>query len=150
LCAGVEAGQQSGQERLPFAELPIVRASDFRDTKLTFVGVRMDQGFRQTVRIYGLDGNSSGAVQVRAYDLETEELVYDETMFLWPLTAERLADGTALRPSFTMECDLSKDIPPNGHNVRIEMEPLTAGLRFWAFVSVANDRTQHFYTITPR
>jgi hypothetical protein len=90
----VESGDRDHPETHSFAELPIVRASDFRDTKLTFVGVRMDEGFRQAVRIYGLDGNQWAAVQVRAYDLASAELVYDDTMVLAPTSDERLPDGT--------------------------------------------------------
>lgn len=146
----VEGGDRDHPEGHSYAELPIVRASDFRDSTLTFVGVRMDEGFRQTVRIFALDGNNYGAVQVRAYDLVTGELVYDDTMLLWPLSDERLADGRAMRPSFSMECDISKDIPANGHNIRLEIEPLTPGLKFWAFVSVTNNKTQQFYTVVPR
>jgi hypothetical protein len=117
---------------------------------VTFVGVRMDEGYRQTVRIFGLDGSSFAQVQVRAYDLATEELLYDEPMWLWPLSGERNEQGQALRPSFTMECDLSSEIPASGRHVRIEIEPLTEGMKFWAFVSVTNNKTQQFYTVVPR
>lgn len=34
--------------------------------------------------------------------------------------------------------------------VRAEIEPLTEGLRYWAFVSVTNNETQHVTTITPQ
>jgi hypothetical protein len=146
----VESGDRDKLEDRTFAELPIVRASQFVDKKISFVGVRMDPGFRQTIRIFGLDGTTYGTVQVRAYDLTTEQLVYDETMWLWPMSDERNEQGLALRPSFSMECDLSADIPANGHHVRIEIEPLSEGLKFWAFVSVTNNKTQHFYTIVPR
>jgi len=146
----VESGDRDNQEDHAFAELPIARASDFVSTKMTFVGVRMDPGYRQTLRVFGLDGTTFGKVQVRAYDLSTEKLVYDETMWLWPLSDERNEQDQALRPSFTMECDLSSDIPANGRHIRIEIEPLTEGLKFWAFVSVTNNKTQQFYAITPR
>jgi hypothetical protein len=146
----VESGDRDNLGDRSFTELPIVRASDFVDTKMSFVGVRMDPGFRQTIRIFGLDGTTSGQVQVRAYDLATEELVYDEPMWLGPLSDERNDQGQALRPSFSMECDLSSDIPANGRHVRVEIEPLSEGLKFWAFVSVTNNKTQHFYTIVPR
>src|SRR5437764_7910459 len=146
----VESGDRDNVEDRSFAELPIVHASEFVDRKISFVGVRMDPGFRQTVRIFGLDGTTYGKVQVRAFDLTTEEMVYDETMWLWPLSDERNEQVQALRPSFSMECDLSSDIPANGHHVRIEIEPLSEGLKFWAFVSVTNNKSQHFYTIVPR
>lgn len=145
-----ESGDRDHPEDRSFSELPIVRASEFRDTKVTFVGVRLDEGFRQTVRIFGLDGTRYDQVAVRVYDLATEKLLYDEPMLLFPLTDEQNASGQALRPSFSMECDLSSELPPTGGHVRIEIEPLTEGLKFWAFVSVTNNKTQHFYTVVPR
>jgi hypothetical protein len=33
--------------------------------------------------------------------------------------------------------------------VRVEVTPLTEGLRFWTFVSITNNETQHVTTITP-
>src|SRR4051812_2802111 len=77
----VESGDRDNLDDHSFAELPIVRASEFVSSKMSFVGVRMDPGFRQTVRIFGLDGTTYGTVQVRVYDLVTEQLVYDEAMW---------------------------------------------------------------------
>ena len=148
----VEASDRDHLDERAFTELPIARESDFRDTKLSIVGVRMDQGFRQTLRIFGLDGNTYGIVMVSAIDLATNEILYWEPHVLWPLSDEQAGNGRALRPSFTMECDLSREIPQylDGRNVRVELEPMTDGLKFWAFVSITNNKTQQFYTITPR
>lgn len=148
----VEASDRDKMDERAFAEIPIARESDFRNAKLNIVGVRMDPGFRQTLRIFGLDGNNYGVVMVSAYDLATDELLYWEPHILWPLSDERTASGQALRPSFTMECDLSREIPQylDGRNVRVELTPMTEGLRFWAFVSITNNKTQQFYTVTPR
>jgi len=148
----VEASDRERLDERSFAELPIARESDFRDTKMNIVGVRMEPGFRQTLRIFGLDGNNYGIVMVSAFDLNTDELLYQEPHFLWPLSAEQSTDGRALRPSFTMECDLSQELPDylDGRNVRIELEPLSEGTKYWAFVSITNNKTQQFYTITPR
>jgi hypothetical protein len=146
----VESSDLDHPEDRSFGELPIVNANEFRETKLTFVGVRLDEGFRQGLRIFGLDGTKIGQVEVRVYDLATNDLMYDEPMTLWPLSDERNADGQSLRPSYSMECNLSADIPHTGRQVRIEIEPLTEGLKIWSFVSVTNNRSQHFYTIVPR
>jgi len=131
-------------------ELPIARTSDFRDSKLTLVGLRMEPGYRQALRIFGLDG-TFGEVMVRAYDLSTNALLYEEEHLLWPLTDERTADGRPLRPSMSLECDLFSEMPElNGQYVRLEIEPITPGYRIWSFISVTNNKTQHFYTIVPR
>ena len=34
--------------------------------------------------------------------------------------------------------------------LRVEIVPLTAGLRYWAFASVTNNATQHVTTVTPQ
>jgi hypothetical protein len=34
--------------------------------------------------------------------------------------------------------------------VRIELEPITPGLQYWAFISITNNKTQHFYTVLGR
>lgn len=146
----VESGDTyTGGDR-ELQELPIARASDFRESKITLVGLRMDPGYRQALRIFGLDGTIGEAV-VRAYDLSTNELLYEETHILWPLSEGRTADGHPLRPSLSLECDLFSEIPDlHGQYVRIEVEPITPGYKIWAFVSVTNNKTQHFYTVVPR
>ena len=148
----VEASDRDHLDERSFTELPVARASDFTNKTINIVGVRMDPGFRQTLRIFGLDGNSAGEVMVRAYDLKSGWLLYEDPHWVWPLSAEQNADGQAMRPSFTMECDLSKELPDylDGRNVRVELEPMTEGLRIWGFVSITNNKTQGFYTITPR
>lgn len=131
-------------------ELPIARMSDFRDSKLTMVGLRLEPGYRQALRVFGLDG-TFGAVMVRAYGLESNVLLYEEEYFLWPLTEERTADGRPLRPSMSLACDLFAEVPwLNGQYVRVEIDPVTPGTKIWAFISVTNNQTQHFYTIVPR
>jgi hypothetical protein len=139
-------------DNVAFAELPIVRASEFRDTKIDIVGVRMEPGFRQSLRLYALDGTTYTAVDVRAYDLASDDLLYQEVHWLMPLTDQRTPSGEALQPGFNMECDLSKELPDllDGRNVRIEVDPLTPGAKIWAFVSITNNKTQHFSTVTPR
>jgi hypothetical protein len=135
-----------------FTELPIIRASEFRDTKIDIVGVRMEPGFRQSLRLYALDGTVYSAVNVRVFDFATDDLLYEEVHWLMPLTAQRTPNGDALQPAFNMECDLSKELPEllDGRNVRVEVEPLSAGMKIWAFMSITNNKTQHFSTIVPR
>lgn len=45
---------------------------------------------------------------------------------------------------------MSENLERNGQKVRVEIEPLTPGLKYWAFLSVTNNKTQHFYTVTAR
>jgi hypothetical protein len=132
-----------------FTEIPIVRARDFRTGKMQFIGVRMDEGFRQTVRIYGLDGTQWAFLNMSVYDFNTQELLHSCLHHVAPLDGQD-AQGRDLRPAFGMECDMSDHVPADGRKVRIELEPITEGLRYWAFLSITNNETQHFYTVMPR
>ena len=145
----VESSERSRLEERAFTELPVVRAGDFREGKMQLVGVRMDPEFRQTIRMYGLDGLQYGEIMMRVYALGSGEKIHECVHYLWPLTSEKTAEGLQLRPSFGMECDMSEHVPADGSKVRIELEPLTPGLKYWAFMSITNNKTQHFYTVLP-
>ena len=144
----VESCERSRTEERSYTELPIVRESEFRAGKIQIVGVRMDEGFRKTLRIYGLEGSEWAAVRVRVFPLNFAWAAYEHHYALIP--APKLANGRDSAPSFNMECDLSDYVPDSEYPVRVEIEPITPGARIWAFVSVTNNVTQHFYTVVPR
>jgi hypothetical protein len=148
----VESSELNHPEERSYTELPIVRTSDFREGKTQFIGVHVDPDFRQTVRTYGLDGTQSGTLMMRVYSLKTGELEHECLHYVGPLTPtpEVTADGRQLRPAFGMECDMAEHIHAHGQRVRIELEPLTQGLKYWAFLSITNNKTQHFYTVMPQ
>jgi len=146
----VESSERSRLEERSYTELPVISTREFTSKKMQFVGVRVDPDFRQTVRIYGLDGQAHGALMMRVYNLESGEKIHECIHFVAPLTSEKTAEGRDLRPAFGMECDMSNHIPADGRKVRIELDPLTEGLKYWAFISIANNKTQHFYTVLGR
>jgi hypothetical protein len=146
----VESSSKNDLEARSFTELPIIRPSEFTEGKLQIVGLRMDPGFRQTVRMFGLDGAMSGYVLMRVYKLDSNELLFDWPFYIGPISNERTSDGKMLRPAFGMECDISAYLHSYGQKVRIDLESMTPGLKFWAFISVTNNKTQHFYTVLPR
>jgi hypothetical protein len=146
----VESSERSRLDERSYTELPIVSSRDFTSKKMQFVGVRVDEGFRQTVRMYGLDSQKHGQVMMRVYPLDSSELLHSCVHDIYPMSSETTTDGRALRPAFGMECDMSEHIPVRGQKVRIELEPITPGLQYWAFISITNNKTQHFYTVLGR
>jgi hypothetical protein len=146
----VESSERSRLDERSYTEIPIVSARDFTTKKMQFVGVRVDQGFRQTVRMYGLDGDKAGKVMMRVYPMDSSVMIHECVHEISPITLEKTADGNDLRPAFGMECDMSEHIPANNQKVRIELEPITEGLEYWAFISITNNKTQHFYTVLGR
>jgi hypothetical protein len=144
----VESSHREGEASF-FTELPVVREREFAH-RVDLVGVRIDEGYRQTLRIYGLDVPAGTEVRMRIHDLESNEVLHEH---IHPLHA--LADGAEsavdMAPTFSMECDLSShDTSLRGKHLRVELQPLkSSGAKIWAFVSITNNDTQHFYTILP-
>lgn len=145
----IESAARANPGDRSFNEMPVIPTSQFRDGKMEFIGVRMDPGFRQAVRIYGLDG-APAEVMMRVYPLGSNELLHSCVHYLDVMSSEVNEDGLPLRPSLAMECDMSDHVASYGQRVRIELEPITPGLKYWAFISVTNNKTQHFYTLLPQ
>ena len=146
----VESSETTRPAERSYTELPVVRESDFRADKIQIVGVRLDTGFRKTLRIYGLNGLEFGKVRVRVYDIASSIPAWEHEYTLYPQAGAN-AQGNAISPSFNMECDLTGYVAATYERpVRVELEPLTEGTRIWGFVSITNNVTQHFYTVTPR
>jgi hypothetical protein len=145
----VESSETNRPEERSYTELPVVRESDFREGKIQIVGVRMDDGFRKTLRMYGLDGSRPTAVRVRVFDITSNTPAYEHEYSLMP-HAGLDENGLEMSPTFNMECDLSDYVGNYEHPVRVELESKTPGAKIWGFVSVTNNVTQHFYTVVPR
>jgi hypothetical protein len=113
-------------------------------------------GSRQTLRIYELDARvRQASVRVRMYRIAPENrepgaapdpLLGESTLGLQFPSPETLD----AHPGYAAVSDLSSIAPPgSATRVRLEIEPVTPGLRLWAFVTVVNNETQHATVITP-
>jgi hypothetical protein len=127
-------------------EIPIVRESDFKTNRITFVGVPTDARFRNTLRIYG---ESPIDVLVTVGDL--------------PPVRVRLTGGFTFpggidlsdffRPSYVAFSSFPTGIAPV--RVTVEADPdfvslLPIEVPLWAFITVTNNDTQVISTITPQ
>ena len=151
--------------------IPVVHESDIFSGPFELLDVPVDARFRSGLRIY--DWDSDGAdprlVRVRIYDLCGLAIIGDPCSDV-PLidttiavAGEAFDGGFPIMPAFTSISDLVGAFPPlanvkpqlTGPNslrpaaVRIELEPITPGLRIWAFVSATNNDTQHVTVIAP-
>ncbi|MGA7614526.1 MAG: hypothetical protein WBX15_05030 [Thermoanaerobaculia bacterium] len=124
-------------------ELPIVRQGDTFTRTLGLLNVPTSPAFRSTLRIYDYDIRLRSDVRVRFYDMITDELLAEV-----PVT---LSTNSAYRPPQARMIDVAAIYPHlrSAETVRISVEPVTPGLRFWAFVSVTNDVTQHVTMVRP-
>jgi hypothetical protein len=139
-------------------ELPVPREAAFRNSRFSLVDVPVTPGFRQTLRVYEIDGTPRVAsVRIRAYRLnpsrtqpfgDPDELL-GETDVPLAFTASQAA--LPEYPGYAQVTDLSTFAPLGDvERLRLEVEPVTPGLRLWAFVTVIHNETQHATVITPQ
>ena len=152
---GLRFRDLSRQATTAGTSLPMPRDPDFRSQKFSLLDIPLADGFRQTLRIYELDGTERSAlVRVRLWrpraarpDGEPDGLLGEAT---YPLQFSPTDLGVE-KPGYAQITDLSTIAPlGDAETVRVEIEPVTEGLRLWAFVTVIHNETQHATVISPR
>lgn len=128
-------------------EIPVVREAELRSGRLSLVNVPLGEGLRQMLRIYQARnrGDALGQVRIRFFRMR-EIPTPDDAPFREEVVT---LDG----PSFhdLGYAQLSHFGAPFGLSaVRIEIEPITPGLMYWALVTVINNETQLLTTVTPQ
>ncbi len=139
-------------------ELPAPREGAFRTSRFSLIDVPVTEGFRQTLRIYELDGTPRDAVvRVRIYRLDPDrrwvnegpdELLGETEL---ALSFGGIPDELIEYPGYAEVTDLAAIAPlGDAERLRIEIEPVTEGLRLWAFVTIIQNDTQHATVISPQ
>lgn len=137
-------------------ELPVVREREFRDTPIYLLDIPVREGFRQHLRVYGATSPSGMAdVRVRVYNGLSNSLLSEHALSLAPAEGAPRLPPEGYRPALPAYAEISslRDVVASisgVDTVRLEVAPLTIGLRFWAFVSVTNNDTQHVTLVTPQ
>jgi hypothetical protein len=134
-------------------EIPVVRESELLSRRAQLLDVPVRQDFRQLLRIYDPYARPGSKVRVRLYVSETETLLVERDVELQAPTANNSTSPLQLpvRPGYA-QLMLGDILPDQAgpDTIRVEIEPLTAGLRFWAFVTVTHNATQHVTVVTPQ
>lgn len=135
-------------------EIPVVHEDKFLSGRTELLDIPARSGFRQFLRIYDPFARG-GSVIVRLFGVSPngETLVGERTVALEVPPDNDKASPLALpvRPAYAQL--LLADVFPNisaFQTVRVEVEPQGEALRYWAFVSVTNNDTQHVTTVTPQ
>lgn len=139
------------EERTAGAEVPIVRDADFTSDVIALLNIPVIPEVRHTLRIYDADGRDETLVRIRIYSgFESEPRV---EVVRGLRTLIRQSTTTAFlptHPAYAQE-ELLPLLPPGPlEPLRVEIEPVTPGVRLWAFVSITNNETHHVTVVTPQ
>jgi hypothetical protein len=136
-------------------EVPVVRKEQFRSGKLSLIDVPTGSGFRQVLRIYDLDGSRVAQITIRIYKVNPDRTLPfpdPDPLLGSAVRSFRIPSPNvaAIYPGYIEVADLNAIAPLSGtERVRIEIEPVTPGLQYWAFAAVVNNDTQHLTVISP-
>jgi hypothetical protein len=145
----LRAQDLSRQSQTWGTEIPVVREAEFLTSTAQLLNVPITDEFRQTLRIYEVESRSHAEFIVRVYEQESNLLLGERTLLTrgfgdpdWGIPRRPGSVGAGLLDLFAL--------PQSVTRVRVEVTPVTTGIRFWAFISVTNNETQHVTTITPQ
>jgi hypothetical protein len=136
--------------------VPVVHEDDAYRTTMTLLDIPVSDRFRSMLRVYDFDPDATRKVLIRIYATnasakQPELTPPDRLLTEFPVTLALLnPELQSLHPAYA-QVSLS-DIPEvrTAETVRIEVVPQSPAMRFWGFVSVTNNETQHVTNIGPR
>ncbi len=143
-------------------QIPVVAESGLFQHAFQLLNIPVGAEFRGMLRLYDVDAHDAATVRLRFYTVNPSidvpfkfsgpqpqaDTLLRELMV--SLQAER-RPGTPLFDLAYGELSLSDLAEIQGKDrIRIEVTPITLGLRVWAFVSVTNNETQHVTTVAPQ
>lgn len=128
-------------------EVPVVRESAFRTSTLRLLQVPVDPRFRLLLRLFEMNLDQA-EFAVRVFDQATNALLSEHRI----TTSTPPQGDLRFRPGFAQIADLtsSSGTASQSTHLRVEIEPLTAGTAFWAYISITNNESQHVTLVTPQ
>jgi len=131
-------------------EIPVIREEGFRTDTIELLGVPMDPSFRSSLRIYEMSPLASSIFRLTFFEQHTG--VSGEPVSTMQLNADAKETGEfRLEPGYAQILDLAAlQTRSDVSQLRIQIDPLTPGSRYWAFVAVTNNSTQQVTTLTPQ
>jgi len=139
----------SRTEQTAGSEIPIVREHEFSAEPLAITGIPLATHYRHTLRVYDLEGRDGARVAIHLYaGGEITPRASTTGTLVLPANAIPLDNHLPSHPAYLQLDPLTLDSLAGATNMRIDIEPLDAGLRIWAFVSVTNNQTHHVTTFS--
>lgn len=128
----------------PMMDIPLPGTSDFTTGVFHLQAIPFNRGYRQSLRVFDLDGVDGATVRVRIYTGSTDPVADIVLVLHRPPSSD--IDGRPGAPAFAAVHNLAQTFPAIGNDdlAMIDIQPLTPGLQIWAFVTSTNNTTQQF------
>jgi len=149
--------------RLPGVDLPVVHERDLSTSTLSLSEVPLDPRVRLMLRVYDPFQTPGAQVRVRfwsiwqvtntgvsAFTSQPPQLLGERTLTL--KVRPQADDEASVEPGYAQlafDRGMLSSVPASSNNtIAVDVEPLTAGLRFWAFITATENETQRVMTIS--
>lgn len=130
--------------------IPVVRERDLRSSSAQLLNIVVHEHMRLRLRVYDPFKTGAARFRVRVLTSEVEDVLQDEfdIALLAPASQVFPAWPYPLQPD-SAELDVDVSGYADGAILRVEVVPLMAGVRFWAFATVTNNLTNEVTIVTP-
>lgn len=136
-------------------EVPVVPETKAYAGRFQLVDVPVGVPFRTLIRVYGFAESEKGVIlrffklnpgQHDPLDTEPDELLHEMPLALRPAPVQ---PDNELKPSYAQL--MIDQIPElaGAERLRVEIEPVTPGIRYWALASITNNVTQQVTLVSP-
>jgi hypothetical protein len=148
-------------------EIPTIRERDLFQSAFDLLDLPVNDQFRDTLRIYDFDAVPDGRVLVRFFRSHPEILsgadpnadrpwVYRPDEKVYEVEVPLQSEGSIGSISRLLDFGYAEIGNLNAlpqlagtDRLRIQIQPITPGLRLWAFASITHNQTQHVTIVTP-
>ena len=126
-------------------ELPVIRESEFRTSMVHLLNIPTDPKFRLALRIFEMNLDRADFT-VRVLDQATNALLASSRV----TTLAPAQPALRFAPGFVELNNISSLLTNSPQAIRVEVEPVTSGSAFWAYVSITNNDSQQITLVTPQ
>lgn len=135
--------------------IPVVRERDVFSSRAILLDVPADPRFRVALRVYDFDPAEDRQIRVRFYELSSNTVLAETVLVLTAAPQLQPPVDPKIYPAYPGAAritDVVSSFPQLNavKEFRVELEPVTPGLRFWPLITVTNNETQHVTAITAR
>ncbi len=130
--------------------IPVIRERDLKSNSAQLLNIVVHQHMRLRLRVYDPFKTGAARFRVRVLESSAQDMLQREfdIELIDPASQVFPAWPYPLQPD-SAELDVDVSGYADGAILRIEVVPLTADVRFWAFATVTNNLTNEVTIVTP-